>query len=393
MVVILLEAIAIHKIIVSIKNKGVNLSAIFTLAFFLQTIILISYRIELDAIGREVYYSDAEVYWNHTKLLLDGQRIIGYGTQVGYAYFCWLIQLLSPFRSVVWNNVSNIMLINLSVLLVDSIFVETNMPAHNIRQFTRICIYNPLVIYSLGRNLKDSLFLFITLLIIFLYMHIKNDKKWAYIIPIIALTVAVSTIRPWGFLVMPLLAIDGIISSEIGNRTKRMFLALGIATVFIIIIRFTSLWRHVILWEPIVLEHAGSLSFREMIRAPIKIITGPGPYRALLGAKYFLFSTSTGNVFSAIGAILWWIALSSYGENIRAFHFKAQNTTFLLVCAMFIAIYSMQYGGSLELRFRGVIYILFSAAFFNGLRDSFRISANTVLIFLLILPVGTLLSA
>lgn len=60
---------------------------------------------------------------------------------------------------------------------------------------------------------------------------------------------------------------------------------------------------------------------------------------------------------------------------------------------MFLGIYSMQYGGSLELRFRGVIYILFAAMFFSGLKKHIKVTPVSVLIFIIALPVGTILSA
>jgi hypothetical protein len=117
------------------------------------------------------------------------------------------------------------------------------------------------------------------------------------------------------------------------------------------------------MWVPIVFESASGMGINSLILAPLKILTGPGPIRSVLGSKYFLFYTESGNIFSAIGAFFWWIILGMYA----AFYLTQEkqwsklSMMLIIVFIIFIAIYSMQYGGSLELRFRGVIYILTSA--------------------------------
>ena len=171
-----------------------------------------------------------------------------------------------------------------------------------------------------------------------------------------------------------------------------MVIGITIFAAFIVILRVTSLWNHVVLWEPIVVGNAKSLSVSELIKAPLKILTGPGPYRSILGNTYFLFTTASGNVLCALGATFWWMNLSAYCENIRSFKLNSKNLSFILICVLFIAIYSMQYGGSLELRFRGVIYILFSASYFSCLTKPLKISAISALSFLIIASVGTIFS-
>lgn len=192
---------------------------------------------------------------------------------------------------------------------------------------------------------------------------------------------------------MPVLAIDGFLSSDIGSPKKRLIITIIILTLFIIVLKATSLWDHVLLWEPIVIERASKLSMIEIISAPIKILTGPGPYRSFFGNDYFLYTTTVGNIASGIGSIVWWMAISTMLANIKSFRITKCNLTVLLVCLMFLGIYSMQYGGSLELRFRGVIYILFAAMFFSGLKKHIKVTPVSVLIFIIALPVGTILSA
>lgn len=393
MIIIFFEFLAIIYCINALQRRYIKLSNVLIIGLSIQVITLVLYRINLDYIGRDVYFSDSEVYWNNTLQLLRGQKLTGYGTQVGYAYFCALIELLSPFYSVLWLNISNVLIVDISVLILCIIIYEDNHNRSNIKLFAEICLFNPLIIYSLLRNMKDALFLFIIVVIILLYTKIKRNRKWIYIIPIILLTIVVSTIRPWGFLIMPVLAIDGFLSSDIGSPKKRLIITIIILTLFIIVLKATSLWDHVLLWEPIVIERASKLSMIEIISAPIKILTGPGPYRSFFGNDYFLYTTTVGNIASGIGSIVWWMAISTMLANIKSFRITKCNLTVLLVCLMFLGIYSMQYGGSLELRFRGVIYILFAAMFFSGLKKHIKVTPVSVLIFIIALPVGTILSA
>lgn len=100
MIIIFFEFLAIIYCINALQRRYIKLSNVLIIGLSIQVITLVLYRINLDYIGRDVYFSDSEVYWNNTLQLLRGQKLTGYGTQVGYAYFCALIELLSPFYSV-----------------------------------------------------------------------------------------------------------------------------------------------------------------------------------------------------------------------------------------------------------------------------------------------------
>ena len=165
MLIIIAELAFIIWLSKKLSNDNSKIKAITLFAIFEQTIILLVYRINLNTINRVVYYSDAEVYWDNTLTLLNGGHLIG--SQTGYAYYCMLLQLVSPFVSVIWNNISNICLLDCSVLLLAHVMVLGSVSQKNILLFLRFNLYNPLIIYGLGRNLKDSLFLFIIVVVVY----------------------------------------------------------------------------------------------------------------------------------------------------------------------------------------------------------------------------------
>lgn len=382
MFVIIIEMFLILKLNRLLEQKRIKLGSRLIIAILFQFVIVLIYRLNLDAIGREVYYSDAEVYWKESLILLNKGKLIG--NQVGYAYFSAIIQFFSPFKSVVWNNISNVFLIDLAVLLSAYTMSLYDVNKENIKAFVNICIFNPLVIYSLGRNLKDALFIFLAVAIVFAYIMLEQKKNVIYVAIIIGLCIVISSVRPWGFLIVPMLIIEKLLTTPKNRRLRSLCLVVVIVVSFLIVLRLAGLWKHVELWMPIVFEKANSISPISLMLAPVKILTGPGPYRSLFGGEYFLFTTLSGNIFSAIGSVMWWWCLSTFIINFRKLKLKNSRYPFLIIALFFIVVYSMQYGGSLELRFRGVIYILTTAAFMSLCRGKYSggLRKNTFFVFL-----------
>ena len=360
MIIIFVELYIIAFLIGSLEKQGVRkITQTMLFAFLVQSVILLIYRLELSHLGREVYYSDAEIYWQNTQLLLDGGSLLG--SQTGYAYFCALLQWTSPVQSVLWNNISNILLVDLSVLLIGKLMADNRIVWHNICSFVSICVFNPLVIYSLGRNLKDALFLAMAVAIVFCYLGLSKKRKALKLLAIIALTAGIATVRPWGFLIPLLLPFERLFSGSRRTVLKRiMFFAFFFGIAFWAV-SSSWMWRIVKLWTPIVFENSAQQSLASLAAAPLKALTGPGPLRSFLGHEYFLFYTYSGNIFSAIGACMWWWNIANFVTKFRKPVWRPISICFGLIWLFFLTVYSMQYGGSLELRFRGVVYILTSA--------------------------------
>ena len=86
------------------------------LAMIFQIILFIIYRLNLNYIDREVYFSDAQLYWNATKEVMTYGRTDVYNRT--YIYICAIIQKTSFILWVGWNNLFNILCIDLSVAMI-----------------------------------------------------------------------------------------------------------------------------------------------------------------------------------------------------------------------------------------------------------------------------------
>lgn len=256
-----------------------------------------------------------------------------------------------------------------------------------------IGLLNPLVIYSLARNLKDVLFLFYVSLIIlcFHFLTRHNTRRILLSIALIVLTILVSEVRPWGFLVS--LSLFGFLYLRWLSKGFRQrpilfyLLSVGIAVlaaILVIFLKYLGYMATLEVWVPIVIESASSQGLLNLLLAPTRILTGPGPFRAIQGAKYFWFYTVSGNFFAAIGALLWWFHLGSFGARLITSRLNKNTVSVLLAITwgLFVIIYSLQYGGSLELRFRGVIYVLTAALVMSVVecRISLKTRALTIII-------------
>src|SRR5690554_8234724 len=107
------------------NNKYIPKFAISILGVLtLQIALLLIYRIELFQLGREVYYSDATTYWEATKAMLNGYDF--HAWNLGYVYYSVIIQKTTPFVSVFWVNLSNLLLFDLSVVLIAFLMTKEN---------------------------------------------------------------------------------------------------------------------------------------------------------------------------------------------------------------------------------------------------------------------------
>lgn len=339
-----------------------GLKKYYIFAFIIQAIFLIMYRAELLGIGREVYYSDAEVYWHETKNMIETGSAGGWN--IGYIYYSFLIQKLSFFESVALINVSNMMLIHLSISILGFIMLKNDISKKNISFFIIINSLNPLIFYALFRNVKDSLFLFYSVLsiaIIYYYSHEKNMiKKSILFISMVMIIYLLYDIRPWGFLV----PISGYIVADINKERSKVNKVINISIItlgLIIILSMPRINATLNMWVPIVFNNGLSQSLKGLILGPFNLLIGPGPIRSIFGSKYFVYYTNIGNIAGFIGSIIWWLALPMLLAQVKiSKHSNLLSRLIGIIVFIFISIYTMQYGGSAEIRFRGVLYVLFS---------------------------------
>ncbi|GFR35997.1 hypothetical protein [Thermobrachium celere] len=402
MLILILISVCLYKVINKISDTKIRkiVTKKLLISIMFQLFLLIIYRLELKYLGRVVYYSDAEDYWRHTLEYLSGNYYSAYNEV--YIWICYFIQKSSPFVWVGWNNIYNILITNLSIIMCSYII---SIEKGEVKQFLNFTLFNPLVIYALMRNLKDATYLFFVCLIIYVYYLVKQiQSKFAwmfYFIFCIIMSIFLYGIRPWAFLTS-IVAIYFIIEKiKIRSITKLLLIGFFIFFIRIIItlnVNFKRMYDSVNLWLPIVLKSAQSLTLLEKILAIPRLFLGPGPFRSILGHEYFLFYTLTGNIMAFLGSIFWWIELAiilsviiTYG-NIDVNKTSVFSRYMFYNLILFCIIYSMAYGGSSELRFRGVLYIMVSSWFFSvyKIKNINQIIVH-VNIFLLIITIGSLI--
>lgn len=401
MLIIIIELMLIFSFVKNIKNLGFyKIKYYLLIALVIQSIVLLLYRVELNSLGRVVYYSDAEVYWNQTLALLQGYKLSN--VQEGYVQFCSLIQKTSPFYSVIWNNISNLLLLDLSILIFSYLALKNNINKRNVKYFFILTINNPLIYYGLFRNLKDSLFLFATTVIIYLFFIYSKKKKIYYLIVAFIINILITSVRPWGFLIFPMCFCGYYIYefNHITNKAKKILLICSlifIIPIIYIIMSQLGVLTHLQVWLPVLEQNASSQSILSLLMGPFVIILGPGWYRSLFGADYFMFYTQIGNACCFIGASIWWIELAYFISKFRIKHILSTSNIgimTILILMFILLVYTMQYGGSLEIRFRSVVYTITSCAYLFTNNDFIlkRIDYKIIPIFFIIFIVGTFMS-
>lgn len=346
----------------------------------IEIVLFVVYRINLAQLGREVYFSDAETYWKNTLEILTTGHSDGYNNL--YYRLCALIQKTSPFLWVGWNNLFNITCLNLSFILIATFVQKTDSSEKKLQIFTLFSLANPFIVFGLMRNLKDSLFLLMVVVTCFIadyYCKTKNKILKVFILAALLLMAYVFTdIRPWGFII-PIIAILYIVQYQ--KRKKYQFdyksililisvaLLVGAAIIFAV----PSIANNIKIWAPITLSSSADRGLLSTIVGLGKFMLAPGPIRALLGNDFFEHSMLSGNIMAGVGSLIWWlslipitVAIVTQKEKIKLIFKKDGFLKLILISALFyLIIYTMQYGGSGELRLKSVFYIFFYAIVFQ----------------------------
>ena len=383
---------------------------ILFLGFLVEILLFVIYRVSLYYMGREVYFSDAETYWKNTLEILYTGSSTGYNGL--YYYICAIVQKASPFIWVGWNNLFNITCLNLSFVMIAKFIKEKDKDEKKLQLFTFLSLMNPFIIFGLMRNLKDSLFLLIVISVCFItnqYIQTKSQKtKVLIILALLFIAYIFTDIRPWGFII-PIVAILYIIQHP--KRQKYIFdrksvlillgvaLAIGVAIIFAI----PAISNNIRIWTPITFSSLADRGIFTTIVGLGKFVIAPGPIRAFLGGEFFEHSMSSGNIMAGIGEIMWWLSLIPIVITVliqrqKIFNIKTWSG-FLKILVFstlaYIIIYTMQYGGSGELRLKSVFYVLSYAIFFQifDIVDFKKHRAITIIVTILMTAVFAIISA
>lgn len=364
---------------------------IFAFGLIFQLIMFILYRVGLLLVGRDVYYSDAEYYWEATKAVLKGEKSLAYNRL--YYMLCAIVQLTSPFKWVGWNNLFNILCVDLSICLM-LVIIYKYKRNYNAQYFLYFSLFNPLIYYSLMRNLKDALFLL--LVIVLGYALQKSfhwlNKKWLFLfIDFISIPFFYS-IRPWAFII-PLLSLIVFIfeNRETFKRKKKQICILLILMIVTVFILFGNvIYVNLKIWVPIVSNSFVSRGILKSIVGLGRLFVGPGFIRALFGQEFFEHYLIIGNYMTAIGSFMWIFDLSLLIVMIKKplkniLNAPAFSKYLFLFFLSYSILYAVQYGGSVELRLRGVLFLTTFGLFFSVF--NFQFTKRNVLLGLILFSI------
>lgn len=397
--VILLILLSSH-IIIWKYNKKYTL-ALLNLSFFiifslLFCLIIFQAELLLNNIKNSDYGSDAVYYWNAMVSVYLGEINL---TQVlAPLYVGWgvLVLKFSPFISILFVKLSNVLLYSLSANMLYVIVLERLSKFGFKNNFyglvlSIIFLSNGIIFWTVIRNLKETLFIFSLIFYIFLLDKTANmkNRKYFKIISITFLSIvfyfALDNIRPLGGSLAIVLLLGNLLNKYHSDSLK-IYKGRTVVLIFVLaMILFLNLLSRIYLinaFRELYMENLEKFSqsnllvnnlniFRLLPLSMLRFILGPGPFRGLRQLFYrdvFLVSTRWGDILIFWGSIIWWISLIIIVFN---FIYSLKNRLyvvkyfidFLIFCLIFLVVYSYIGSGTGDTRLRSVFYF-FSFPFF-----------------------------
>lgn len=343
---------------------------------------LLLVQLELAYISPDgTYGSDARTYYKGMRATLEVGKWWPSPDVInpGYVAFGTSVLHTSPTESVVWVKLANIGLLLISLALGFYILYSWGI-SKKVAYFVIILAgTNGIVTWMAVRNLKDTLFLFLTLVLIagtkFLLSKERRISVFLRISGILLLSFVgvrmLESVRPWGtywaLSVLGATVIESLFEERLRLRFKisksLLFTALALSSALIVWLVHSY---QAVIQDLLVAfryaEGAGGLvgvGPMNMVLAFARFLIGPGPIRAIFGWEVFLVTTTIGNVLITLGAIMWWAYLPVLVlVLLRGPNYWLKHASVLIPLFIFLVAYSFAYSGSLETRFRAIVYFL-----------------------------------
>jgi len=290
-----------------------------------------------------------------------------------YILYGFFILKTSFIQSVFMIRLCNVLLLINSMVICYKVlkkFFNTN-PKH-----LYYCMWfiglNGIITWTAIRNLKDVMFLFLLVSLIYYLLDFFMNRKWSIfrIVLMVGICYVLQDIRQWFlylFAGMIVIGIGGVLLKK-----RKYFLAISLAAVSVILLlSFYSRGLSTMLLYRVAYSETQStvlggdaitgLINGGLLSLPMsmaRFILGPGPIRGLFGSEAFLTYTQTGNVLIFLGGMAWWIFLPLFIMSLFSIkHFK-QRYMILAVLLFYWATYSFAYAGSGDTRLRVILYVL-----------------------------------
>jgi hypothetical protein len=351
-------AVAVLFLAYKLAKRDAVILFILLCGFVMQFMLLLAYRYELVTVWhRQVYWSDIEIYWRAIQQMLRTGQIPEVHN-VGFVVFSyWVLKTLGIYDPFVLN-ISNLLLLDISIFLLAIWTKNYTSYKSNIRLLLIVIFLNPFVTYALLRIVKDALFLMLSIsTLLFVDLWAKTTRRrFILSLPIlVGLSIILQSIRPWGFMVPWIFVFSVFVISDIPFGRKILITTLCLLAFAGV---FWFQFRGVSTWFDIVFARAKDQSTVSLIKGPLRSLIGPGPIRPFNPERHFIYWTNIGNVATFVGASLWWLMLPVFMLILTRVKRDTLVDFFPLIAltGTFLIIYTLNRGGGLEFRHRGVLY-------------------------------------
>lgn len=186
LIIIILTAVLLFWLLVALPPKQLKSLLwilLITSIWSATWLLLLQYELAITGSTTGTYGSDATYYYEamYAGYFADHptQAISSYFNQL-YIWFGIIILKTSPFFSIVWVKIGNIVLLLYVISIIYLMLYRAGVP----RQITAfVCLFaglNGIVTWMCIRNLKDTLFLFLFITNCFLAVNFYISESFAY---------------------------------------------------------------------------------------------------------------------------------------------------------------------------------------------------------------------
>jgi hypothetical protein len=287
---------------------------------------------------------------------------------------------------VVWVKLANIGLF-ISVLMMGVVILkEWKLSPRTAAIWALLCGLNGTISWMVVRNLKDTMFLFLSVFDIYVVRslfysspdRINRVQKYAVSLPFsIFLGSFLKFIRPWGLyqamMVLVAISIEELYTNRILQRwdKKRMKCVLLAGGAVVISAAALVIGPMVKKDLPVLVTYSSTFaglagtSPLQFAPAIARFFIGPGPIRAALGNQTFEVTTQVGNILVLLGSAAWWAMMPLFIMAVlQGPRYWLRYSSVLMPLVAFVSIYCFAYSGVAETRIRAFVYVL--AMLFSG---------------------------
>lgn len=328
-------------------------------------------HLELALSGTDTYGSDESIYYSS---MLEATTIEKWFSFVRddynftYVLFGTLILKTSWFPSVFLIRFGNVLLL-INTLVVVYFFIRRFLSVHSNSAYWVILFIgiNGMITWTAVRNLKDTLFLYVLVILLYLLFDMWYKKKFnIWRITVMALACYVLTdIRQW-FIYLLISLIVVLLTVGLIKKKRYLLSVIICVSIFILTISFAQQGLNILIMYT--KSYSGIFGDDQMtqfvggniLSLPLsmaRFILGPGPIRGLFGSESFMYYTTTGNILITAGSLVWWFVLPLFLLSLLSWKHLKRHYALLLIIIFYWATYSYAYAGSGDTRLRAVLYV------------------------------------